>query len=145
MKELKTRKKHLVTARCKTRRSQVHLLDQGFLRRRGTLSRLYRSRRATTEVYVLCARGLCVLVRAMVAVCVFSTLAAKATERLAAATLPLSCVMSNQLVLQVTRSGAEDWHPGIVRTNPNDGEEYVWIPQASLKLVLARRLRMPPR
>ena len=37
-------------------------------------------------------------------------------------------MISNRLDLLITEAEAEGWRAGTVRTNPNDGLEYVWIP-----------------
>jgi len=46
----------------------------------------------------------------------------------------LSCVRSNQLVLSEPEAGAKSWPAGTVRTNPIDGQEYVWIPPGEFEI-----------
>jgi formylglycine-generating enzyme required for sulfatase activity len=38
------------------------------------------------------------------------------------------------IVLPVTRAGVEGWRAGTVRTNPSDGQEYVWIPPGEFEV-----------
>jgi formylglycine-generating enzyme required for sulfatase activity len=84
---------------------------------------------------VLQARVFDAFVRTAVLVCglCISALVAKIIEHGVAAR-PLSPVMSNQLVLLVTEPGAEGWRAGTVRTNPNDGQQYVWIPPGEFEI-----------
>jgi formylglycine-generating enzyme required for sulfatase activity len=42
--------------------------------------------------------------------------------------------MSNQLVLLVTRPEADVRRAGTVRTNPNDGQKYIWIPPGEFEI-----------
>jgi len=85
---------------------------------------------------VLRAAVLSALVRTMVLVCglCLSTLVAKTVEHRVVAARPLSRVMSHQLVLLVTKPEAEVRRAGTVRTNPNDGQKYVWIPPGEFEI-----------
>ena len=68
----------------------------------------------------------------MVLVCglCISALAAKTVEHGVVA----ARVMSNQLVLPVARPETEVPRAGTVRTNPNDGQKYVWIPPGEFEI-----------
>lgn len=76
------------------------------------------------------------LVRTTVLVCGLCTSApvAMIIEHGGAAARPLSGVMSNQLGLLVTEPEVEGWQAGTVRTNPNDGQKYVWIPPGEFEI-----------
>ena len=76
------------------------------------------------------------LVRTTVLVCglCISALVARIIEHGVVAARPLSRVMSNQLVLLVTEPEAEGWRAGTVKTNPNDGQKYVWIPPGEFEI-----------
>jgi len=71
----------------------------------------------------------------MVLVCglCISTPRAKTIEHRVGAR-PLSGLTSNQLVLLVKGPEAEAWRAGTVRTNPNDGQKYVWIPPGEFEI-----------
>jgi formylglycine-generating enzyme required for sulfatase activity len=76
------------------------------------------------------------LVRTTVLVCglCIGALVARIIEHGLVAARPLSRVMSNQLVLLVTEPEAEGWRAGTVKTNPNDGQNYVWIPPGEFEI-----------
>jgi formylglycine-generating enzyme required for sulfatase activity len=72
----------------------------------------------------------------MILVCClcFSMPRAKTVEDRTAALRPFSPLTSNQLILLVTVPEAGAWRAGTVRTNPDDGQKYVWIPPGEFKM-----------
>lgn len=62
-----------------------------------------------------------------------STLGAKTAEHPAVA-LRLSRLTPHQLILLVTGPEAGAWRTGTVRTNPDDGQKYVWIPPGEFEI-----------
>lgn len=77
--------------------------------------------RSISNVVFVC--GLCI-----------STPGAKPVEHPAVAVRPPSRLTSNQLILLVTAPEAEARPAGTVRTNPNDGQKYVWIPPGEFEI-----------
>jgi formylglycine-generating enzyme required for sulfatase activity len=63
-----------------------------------------------------------------------SALVAKTVERCVVAARRPSRVISNQIVLLVTKPEAEVRRAGTVRINPNDGQMYVWIPPGEFQI-----------
>ena len=63
-----------------------------------------------------------------------STPGAKTVEHRAVALRPRSPLTANRLILLVTGPEAGAWRAGTVRTNPNDGQKYVWIPPGEFEI-----------
>jgi formylglycine-generating enzyme required for sulfatase activity len=66
-------------------------------------------------------------------VCI-STLGATLIEHCVVTMWPLPRLLSNQLVLSLIGPEAEVRRAGAVRTNPNDGQRYVWIPPGEFEM-----------
>jgi formylglycine-generating enzyme required for sulfatase activity len=85
-----------------------------------------------------CATHMCIFrfISNIVFVCglSISTPGAKPLEHPAVAERPPSRLTSNQRILLVTAPEAEARPAGTVRTNPNDGQKYVWIPPGEFEI-----------
>jgi len=96
-----------------------------------------RSHRATWKLCVLRASVFGALVCTIILVCglCIRSLGAKTIEYRAVAARPrLARLTSNRLFLLLTGSEADARPGGTVRTNPNDGQKYVWIPPGEFEI-----------